>query len=208
MSENKKGKAYGHRSSDSNYFPTPYSMTEQLFEVEKFNKRKTVLEPAAGFGDMVNILWRHFHCDKVSFYDLKPQHRDVPTGNFYEENRKFDYIITNPPYGKDADKFVMKSKMICKKKFALLLRTNFLSGESRLQNRVYDGFKDVYVFSRMPDFRSPIRDDGKYKSAMNVYAWMVWEIGYKGPWKWHHISNQKYILNKEDLINGNRISRK
>ncbi len=192
-----KGKAYGHRSAESNYFPTPYSMTEQLFEVEKFNKRKTVLEPACGYLHMTKVLEKHFK--KVISYDNDPEFSFH--GDFYEETRRYDYIISNPPYGKDADLFIQQAKKICRKKFAFLLRTNFLSGEGRLSSGIYTGLKNVYIFSRMPDFRSPIRKDGKYRTAMNVYAWMVWEIGYKGKPQISWISNQKFVLSVKDLKN-------
>ncbi len=197
----KKGKAYGNRSTDSNFFETPYSMTEQLFEVEKFNFRKTVLEPAAGNGAITEILEDKFSYFKINSYDITPQNHFVNIGDFYKEDRKFDYIITNPPYGKEADKFVMQAKKVCRKKFAFLLRTNFLSGETRLNSGIYKGLKNVYIFSRMPDFRSEIRGDGKYKTAMNVYAWMVWEIGYKGKPQINWISNQQYVLKKKEIDN-------
>lgn len=190
-----KGKAYGHRSAEGNYFPTPYSMTEQLFEVEKFSRFATVLEPACGYQHMTRVLEKKFR--KVVSYDLDPEFERQ--GDFYKEDRKFKYIITNPPYSGEADKFVAHAKKICTKKFAFLLRTNFLSGEARLQTGTYEGLKRVYVFSRMPDLRSPIREDGKYKTAMNVYAWMIFKIGYKGSPKIKWISNQQYVLNKKDL---------
>ena len=55
-----QGKAFMNRSAVGNFFPTPYSMTEQLFTVETFDKNGSVLEPACGQGHMVDILKKRF----------------------------------------------------------------------------------------------------------------------------------------------------
>ena len=120
-------------------------------------------------------------------------------GDFYKEDRKFRYLITNPPFGTEADKFVHKAKQVCTDKFAMLLRTNYLSGQKRYESGVYENLKSVYVFTRMSDLSSPIRKDGKYPTAGIVYAWFVFKIGYKGKPKIDWIDNQKHVLKKSDL---------
>ncbi len=192
-----KGKAYGHRNSESNYFPTPYSITEALMEREVFNWSNTVLEPAAGKGDMVKVLEQHFW--NVKCYDIEPMSPGIPAGDFYKETEMHDYIITNPPYGKELDKFVIKCQQITKKKFALFTRINFLSGSTRFNSDLYKHLKNVYVFTRMPDLRSAIRSDGKYQTGMNVYAWLVWDMKYKKKPMISWIDNSEFVLRKGDL---------
>ena len=51
-----KGKDFFLRKSKSDFFETPYSMTWQLLENEKFDYNKSILEPACGNGAIVDIL--------------------------------------------------------------------------------------------------------------------------------------------------------
>ncbi len=190
------GKAFMNRSADGNFFPTPYSMTEQLFEVETFDFSASVLEPACGHGHMVKVLKNKFK--NIDYYDIESEDDSFKL-DFYQEKQKYDYIITNPPYGKEADKFVMKAKEVCKVKFAMLLRTNYLSGQGRFEAKVYEGLKSVHIFTRMSDLTAPIREDGKYPTAGIVYSWLIWETGYTGKPQIDWIDNQKYVLKKKDI---------
>ncbi len=206
------GKAFGHRSAKHNGFPTHYSMTEQLLEKEFFNPGASTLEPACGNDEaIVKVLKKH-NFSNLDYYDIEHDN-DFYRADFYKEDRKFPYIITNPPYGTEADKFVMKAKEVCTVKFAMLLRTNYLSGALRLKQGIYEWLKTVYIFSRMPELSpvitrkikgeevsipNPLREDGKYHTAMIVYAWMVWEIGFTGKPITDWIDNQRYVLRKGD----------
>jgi hypothetical protein len=181
------GKAFIHsdmknRNKDDLY-ETPYSMTRDLLDSEEFDYTKTVLEPATGRGAISTILSDRFV--SVVSYDKEK--------NFFKESRLFDYVITNPPYNL-ADEFVEKARQVSCIKFAMLLRINFLSGEKRLSDNRYRNLRRVYVYSRMPDLRAPIRQDGKYPTGGIVYTWMVWEIGYKGKPEICFISNQNSVL--------------
>ena len=59
--DQKKGKAFIHRSSKIDFYETPYSITNQLLE-EVYIKRKllhfsdSILEPACGNGAIVRML--------------------------------------------------------------------------------------------------------------------------------------------------------
>ena len=205
------GKGFMHRSTESNFFETHYSMTDQFMEKEKFKYNSTCIEPACGNSAISKRIYPYF---KHLFEG------DISKGDdFYENNNKYDYLITNPPYGKEADKFVLHSKKVVRKKFAMLLRTNFLSGSERFKSGdielslwqrfkglfvkswdegIYTNLKKVYIFTRMSDLRAPIRADGKYPTAGIVYAWLEWEKGYRGDPKIKWIDNQKYVLKKSD----------
>lgn len=189
--EQPKGKAFIHRSANHNIFRTHYSLTEQLFEKEYFDRSCSILEPAAGYWDMVEVLRNHF--DHVVAKEL------IHGADFYKETGKYDSIITNPPYGSETDRFVQKAKQVARNKFAFLLRTNYLSGQSRFESGIFDGLRSVYIFTRMPDLTAPIRIDGKYPTAGIVYAWFVWEIGYTGKPQFDWIDNQRFVLTAADL---------
>lgn len=201
------GKAFMHRSSEHNIFSTPYSMTSQFLDLEVFDPSGSFLEPASGMGHMVEVLNERFKNVK---------HYDISSGkSFYDEKDKYDYVITNPPYGNESDKFVQKARQVARHKFAFLLRTNYLSGQERFESGVFEGLRRVYVFTRMADLRpvitskgkdgkiiktmNPIRSDGKYPTAGIVYAWMVWEIGYTGNPEIQWIDNQEYVLKKKEI---------
>jgi hypothetical protein len=145
------GKAFFSRKSKSDFFETPYSMTEQLLENEKFDYNKIVLECAYGYGAIVNILLKHFNTSSIYGYDKYTP--DCYSQDFLKEKNinKFDYIITNPPFSL-WDKFVEKAKEVAIEKFAFLGRLEFLTGLKRHEeNMYYDSeypLTKVYYFIR------------------------------------------------------------
>ncbi len=165
-------------------YETPYSITRQLLEVEEFPK--FVLEPACGNGAIVKILEEKGHT--VESYD-KVQ-------DFLLEERMFPSVVTNPPYS-FAFEFIQKSKIVAQEKFALLLPIAYLHGKQRF-DRIWTDYTyplaRVYVFTRYPMLGDPLREDGCYRTGMMVYAWYVWEHGYKGSPEIHWLDNNKYVI--------------
>jgi hypothetical protein len=45
-----------------------------------------------------------------------------------------------------------------------------------------------------------LREDGKYEAGMVVSAWFHWNKNYRGNSYIEWIDNNKYVLNKNDLI--------
>ena len=124
----KKGKAFAHTKdrNHGDYYPTHYSLTEQLLEVVDF-RHGIILEPAAGKAKAISKVLERNGLSVVS--------KDLEQGqDFLKEVDKYEYIITNPPYSL-ADEFVEKCKEVATDKFALLLRTNFLSGMKRFRDK-------------------------------------------------------------------------
>lgn len=200
-----KGKCWSQvnkgQRKESDFYQTPYKLTESLFKNEDFDFNKIVLEPACGDGAIVRILNSYFTYKNVESYDLKIHNidflKDCP-------DRKYDYIITNPPFS-IANEFIIKAKEICTIKFAFLMKLNYLQGQWRYKNifNKYDNFPltKVYVFTRMPTFESTIREDGKYETGMQATAWYIWEkIKYETISqpiiRW--ISSEGQTVNKED----------
>jgi hypothetical protein len=192
-----KGKCFsmcdrGQRNK-SDFYQTPYSMTEQLLDNEYFSKDDTLIEPAAGEGAIVKVLKKRGY---------KPQYSDIIDGtDFLKEQEIFDNLITNPPYSL-AFEFIQKAKDIIQWKFAMLLPLSYLHGQKRFNELWLDTeifpLHTVYVFTRYPLLTDKVREDGKYKTGMQVYAWFVW---YRFP-KTHPliywIDNDKYVLRKGD----------
>ena len=198
-----KGKCFsacnrGQRNN-SDFYQTPHSMTEQLLENEKFDYNKMILEPACGKDAIVTVLSNKFH--HVLKGDIKRKY------NFFNEEVEYPYIITNPPFSL-AYEFIQKSKEIAKEKFAMLLPLSYLHGQKRYESKIFSDsnypLTKVYVFTRYPMLSNKIREDGKYTTGMQVYAWFIWENSESGyndfnyrtipQIKW--IDNNKYILHK------------
>ena len=176
----------------SDFYETPYSITEHLLRVESFDYSKTVCEPACGNNAITRILqkkWSH-----VTAYDIER--------NFLFDANEYDYIITNPPFSL-AYEFICKAKSLAKEKFAFLLPLSYLHGKKRYDDVYSDkkyGFKKVYVFTRYPMLGEPLREDGKYNTGMMVYGWYIFENGYFDPPTIDWIDNNEDVLSKKDLI--------
>jgi len=200
---NKKGKCYsmvnvGQRK-ESDLYCTPCSMTEQFIEKSEeysiFDYKSSVLEPSCGKNHITKVLKKHFNT--VTARDININSSE----NFLDCKDLFDYIITNPPYSL-VDEFVLKSKIIAKKAFAFLLRINYLQGKKRYDSifNNKDNYRLKYIFSytRMSDLSVEPREDGKYSTGMQPYAWFIWVKGFNQFPVIDWIDNQKYVLKKMD----------
>lgn len=180
-----------HRSTDSNRFQTPYSLTQTFLDTGVVPKWVRIQEPACADGAIIRVL--HDNGYDAEGSDIDPG-EGYPAIDFLKDNRHRDYIVTNPPYGKMADKFVVHAKQVSRFGFAMLLRVNYLSGSDRFNKRIYDWLRYIYVFNRMPDLSYPLREDGKFYTGGIVYAWMVWEQHYTGAPTVHQINVDKYAI--------------
>jgi len=163
----------------SDFYETPYSLTWLLLEHEKLEGN--ILEPACGNGAISSIV------GGVAY--------DKET-DFLKESNKFDIVITNPPFSLSQE-FILKAKEVANKKIIFLLPLSYLHGKKRYDNIWTDTqfpLARIYVFTRYPLLGEKLRKDGKHNTGMMVYAWYVWEKGYKKEpiIKW--LDNHKYIV--------------
>ena len=170
----------------SDFYETPYSLTCQLLLVEKLNG--SILEPATGNGAIAKMLKKLGY--RYTEYDIEK--------DFLKETKKYDTIITNPPYSLSFD-FIKKAKEVANKKIILLLPLSYLHGKKRFDNIWNDKnfpLSKIYVFTRYPMLGEKLRTDGKYNTGMMVYAWYVWEKGYFGEPVIKWIDNNDYVITK------------
>lgn len=176
------------KRSKNDFYQTPYSMTRLLLDNEYFDYNKSVLEPCCGNNAIVKILKEKWNENLINYYDIEK--------DFFTETKQYEYIILNPPY-KLSFEFLLKCKNVCNK-FAMLLPLNYLHGKRRYDNIYCDKdypLKKVYVFTRYPLLTSEdVREDGKYKTGMMVYAWFIFEKGFKNE------PTIKWIDNNNDVI--------
>lgn len=183
-----KGKNFSCNNVDdkrhkSDFYQTPYCLTNLLLEKEDLIG--SVLEPACGYGAIVKCLPR---CDKC--YDIG--------FNFFNETESFGTVITNPPFSL-AKEFILKAKEVANNKIMFLLPLSYLHGKERYDIIYSDRdfpLKKVYVFTRYPLLEDTVREDGKHKTGMMVYAWFVWEKGYKGNPEIAWLDNNDFVVKK------------
>jgi hypothetical protein len=115
-----------------------------------------ILEPAAGNGHISSVLQTNgFEVESYDLYDysgVEEPKTKVKTGvDFLKTDfRKYDWVVTNPPYSKDLlMPFVKKSLNIAKKGVAMFLKGTFLESNTRA-----DFFKEsgqlryILIFSK------------------------------------------------------------
>jgi len=144
-----------------------------------------VWEPAAGRGDMSNVLLATGR--NVVATDLDPSEYDAqdnvckkldflhgPT----QDHGWIDAIVTNPPFGKDAQKFVERALEYDVMTVAMLLRSEFRSGKTR---RHLFGDCPMYageiVLTTRPLWDWWFRDKPEASPRHN-FSWFVWDMRY------------------------------
>lgn len=182
------------RKSDA--YSTPYSLTRQFFHYieESWDRSLPILEPACGEEEAIVKVLDELKFDTIHYYDIQDG------ADFLKEEKHYPYMVTNPPFSL-AYEFVQKAKEVVDEQFALLLPLSYLHGKKRYDNIYQDReypLSSVYVFTRYPMLGDPLREDGKYRTGMMVYAWFVWDKKGKGEPVIRWIDNSPYVLKRGD----------
>lgn len=187
-----KGKNFSGNSNKerpkSDFYQTPYSLTRLLLQKEPLSG--TIFEPANGKGAIEKVLVEEGYGVFTS---------DLPYDFLkHSVDSQFDTIITNPPYSL-AFEFIQHAKKVAKEKIIMLLPLSYLHGKKRYDNIYQDRefpLARVYVFTRYPLLESTVREDGKHKTGMMVYAWFVWRKGYDREPVIRWLDNNPFVLRK------------
>ena len=149
---------------------------------------KTILEPCVGAGHIANTIDEYYnHTKEITAIDIVDRgYKNTIVADFltYETNKKFDGIITNPPYSL-AREFVEKGMELLtdKGQMAMFLKIQFLEGVKKWYFFEKYPPKYIYVFrKRMATWNngSPFdpKTDKPWATTM-CHAWFVWEKGSK-----------------------------
>ena len=158
----------------ADFYPTPRWATFALIDNEKFSG--DIWECACGDGAMTRVLQETG--EQVISSDLYDRGFGEIGHDFLKTNRKYDNIITNPPFN-SAEGFVDKALSQARSKFALLLRLAFLEGANRSRTifHIHPPSR-VWVFSeRITFYPKGAKAAG---SGTTAYAWFVWDKNSSG----------------------------
>lgn len=173
---------------ENDYYATPYSATKAILDKLDLGN-DTILEPSAGEGHIVKVLKEYYPNNEIVANDLIDRHSrlgiEINNGiDFltYEPNRKFDTIITNPPF-KYAQEFVEKALTLANHYVIMFCKIQFLETVERYKMFAAHPPKYVYVHSRRVSpwiNGNELNENGKPWASPMCFAWYVWEIGYAG----------------------------
>lgn len=178
---------------ENDYYATPFNATEALLnalnESGETLSSDTILEPSAGEGHIVKVLKDFYPYNEIIANDIAYRSSrlgiDVNGGiDFlnYEPHRKFDTIITNPPFAL-AQEFIEKALELSNHYVIMFAKIQLLEGDKRRKMFDNSPLKYVYVFSKRVN---PLRngeatdENGKPWASTMCFAWFVWEKDYEG----------------------------
>jgi len=141
------------------YYPTPYSALEPLFQCIRWEHIRSFLEPCRGDGS----IYDHVPIENKEYCEIQEEIDYFS----YVPLQKFDLIVTNPPY-RLAQEFVSKS-LVEARTVCYLLRLNFLGSQKRKEWWNHIGTPNkLIVLSHRPKFINN-------KTDATEYAWFIWD---------------------------------
>ena len=165
--------AKGDREKDD-FYPTPDNATQSLLDRQKFDGN--IWECACGNGAMSKVMIEQGY--NVYSSDLIDRGYGEVGIDFLQSNKKFDNIVTNPPFNL-ATEFTELALKLANKKVCMLNKLSYLEGIKR-RELIFDKNKleKVLVFSRRVPFK---KESTQTKAAgLMAFAWFVYDVNYNG----------------------------
>ena len=172
----------------NDYYATHPSVTEDLLRVEVFGHK--ILEPCCGGGFMAEVIRKAGYEVEASDIIDRGYGKQADFLNDSFESNTYD-IITNPPFANSLP-IIKRALSLCKQKVAILMPLRYLSSRERYE--FYQQYPPIRVYCYIN--RINIAKSGRFDlyddagANMEIYAWFIWEKGYKG------ITELKWIENR------------
>lgn len=176
------GNPKNNRVENDFYVTNPKAVEMLLKKYDIFGEN--ILEPCVGNGMIVEAV-NNFYTNKRNFTCIDIIDRNYPNTivqDFltWNTDKKFDAIITNPPYSL-ATEFIYKSLSLLDTdgQIAMFLKIQFLEGMKR--KALFEKYppKYIYVFrNRMATWNNGNEldpDTGKKWATTMCHAWFIWE---------------------------------
>lgn len=177
---------------DYDFYATDPIAVQKLLTKYAINGNE-ILEPCVGNGNIANAI-NNFYTNKCNITGIDIVDRGYPNTIVqdyltWETDKKFDCIITNPPFSL-AKEFVEKSMTLLNDRYdedgypngqlIMFLKIQFLEGAKRKE--LFEKYppKYIYVFrNRMATWNNgePLDPNGKRWATTMCHAWFVWEKG-------------------------------
>lgn len=138
----------------------------------------TVWEPACGSGKMVRVLKKYYGVFGTDIEETGDDFFACPVAP-----ETISAIITNPPYGRDAERFIRHALELMRVRrgvVAMLTRVDYDSAATRRDLFEHPAFaRKVVLTKRIIWFREA---DGKPKASPSEnHCWLIWDWRHIGP---------------------------
>lgn len=160
-----------HERRDHDFYATPAWCTEALVRLHYFGDG-VIWEPACGTDAIADVLRDN---DKgVLSTDLIDRGCGVSDMDFLEQGEMFEtskHIVTNPPFGKEAEKFLRHALWLTRNNggyVCFLLRNEFDCGKGRRDLFGSKRFHGKIVLTKRPRWI-----EGTTGSPRHNYAWFI-----------------------------------
>ena len=168
----------GHNSKGDrekeDFYPTPESATQALMDRQQF--KGEIWECACGNGAMSKVIIKNGY--NVYSSDLIDRGYGEIGIDFLQSDKKFDNIITNPPFNLGTE-FTIQALKLARKKVVMLSKLSYLEGIKRRelifnQNKL----EKVLVFSKRVPFK---KESTQTKAAgLMAFGWFIYDVNYSG----------------------------
>lgn len=168
-----------NKREENDFYATDPIAAELLLKAEP--TLNNIWEPACGKGHLASVFARH---DRLAFASDLIDRGYGKQLDFLRCQRHHDGdIVTNPPY-RYALEFVQKSLDVIPRgrKMAMFLRIQFLEGKAR--RKFFDENPPQTIYVSTSRIKCAMNGDFKaIGSSATLYAWFVWQKGWKGDTK-------------------------
>lgn len=162
------------RASDD-WYVEPAWCVEKLFKLVQFHG--AIHDPCCG-GGVIPLTARNFGYH-ASGTDKVQRSKLFKVVDFFDEDRIFPNIVTNPPY-KIAQKIIERALTRVDGRVAALVQTKFLASQGRYKLFTSMHMERIIIFSRRPSM-PPGEMLAKHGEAIRGggsidYCWMIWNV--------------------------------
>ena len=178
----------GYERAELDFYPTPAEVTEALVPFLKMHRGAEMAafplwEPGCGTGAMSEVLEKNFAPAEILSTDIKNYGYSKHKGgniDFLAQNCPYHgSIVTNPPFGDDAEKFIRKALALtkfCGGNVAMLLRNEYDSASGR--NDLFNNapFARKVVLTWRPRWIPLSTGAPRHNNA-----WFIWDWCWEGP---------------------------